>query len=205
MTPVTTPATLSVNGQDVPMTMEQGYAVVTRPWKTGDVVWLHLPMPVRRVVASNDVSADRDRVALQRGPIVFAAEWPDNAGGHVLNLLLPDAEPLRAEFRPTLLNGVEVIAGHALAYSADAAGAVTPRKQPFVAIPVLRLGQPWAWGDVSVAGRSRGRRAPARLAECTRPRRLRPRSRTPRIDDRNSRAEALPHRTGLKPCPTEQG
>src|SRR6478736_1721634 len=33
MTPVTTPVTLSVNGQNVPLTMEQGYAVVTRPWK----------------------------------------------------------------------------------------------------------------------------------------------------------------------------
>ncbi len=141
MTPVTTPVTLSVNGQNVPLTMEQGYAVVTRPWKTGDVVWLHLPMPVRRVAASNDVSADRGRVALQRGPIVFAAEWPDNPGGHVLNLMLPDAEPLRAEFRPTLLNGVEVIAGHALAYSADGSGAVTPRKQPFVAIPY------YAWAN----------------------------------------------------------
>ena len=141
MTPVTTPVTLSVNGQNVPLTMEQGYAVVTRPWKTGDVVWLHLPMPVRRVVASNDVSADRGRVALQRGPIVFAAEWPDSPGGHVLNLMLPDAEPLRAESRPTLLNGVEVIAGHALAYSADASGNVTSRKQPFVAIPY------YAWAN----------------------------------------------------------
>ena len=141
MTPVTTPVTLSVNGQNVPLTMEQGYAVVTRPWKTGDVVWLHLPMPVRRVVASNDVSADRGRVALQRGPIVFAAEWPDSPGGHVLNLMLPDAEPLRAESRPRLLNGVEVIAGHALAYSADASGNVTSRKQPFVAIPY------YAWAN----------------------------------------------------------
>jgi len=141
MTPVTTPVTLSVNGQNVPLTMEQGYVVVTRPWKTGDFVWLHLPMPVRRVVASNDVSADRGRVALQRGPIVFAAEWPDSPGGHVLNLMLPDAEPLRAEPRPRLLNGVEVIAGHALAYSADASGNVTSRKQPFVAIPY------YAWAN----------------------------------------------------------
>jgi uncharacterized protein len=140
-TPVTTPVTLSVNGQNVALTTEQGYAVVTRPWQTGDVVWLHLPMPIRRVVASSEVSADRGRVALQRGPIVFAAEWPDNPGGHVLNLMLPDTEPLRAEFRPTLLNGVEVIAGHALAYSADATGTVTPRTQPFVAIPY------YAWAN----------------------------------------------------------
>lgn len=141
MTPVTTPVTLSVNGQNVPLNMEQGYAVVNRSWKAGDVVWLHLPMPIRRVVASEEVSADRGRVALQRGPIVFAAEWPDNPRGHVLNLMLPDAEPLKAEFRPALLNGVEVIAGHAVAYSADASGNVTSRKQPLIAIPY------YAWAN----------------------------------------------------------
>jgi DUF1680 family protein len=141
MAPVTTPVTLSVNGQNVPLNMEQGYAVVKRSWKAGDVVWLHLPMPIRRVVASEEVSADRGRVALQRGPIVFAAEWPDNPQGHVLNLMLPDAEPLKAEFRPALLNGVEVIAGHAVAYSADASGNVTSRKQPLIAIPY------YAWAN----------------------------------------------------------
>ena len=47
-------------------------------------------MPVRRVVAHEKVEADRGRVALQRGPIVYAAEWPDNPSGHVRNLVLPD-------------------------------------------------------------------------------------------------------------------
>ena len=63
-------------------------------------------MPVRRVVANEKVEADRDRVALQRGPIVFAAEWPDNPGGRVRNLVVADDEPLRSEFRPGLLGGV---------------------------------------------------------------------------------------------------
>ena len=72
-----------------------------------------LPMPVRRVVAHDAVEADRGRVALQRGPIVYAAEWPDNPGGHVRNLVLPDDAPLTAEFRPDLLNGVAGRQGHA--------------------------------------------------------------------------------------------
>ena len=80
-------------------------------------------------------------MALQRGPIVYAAEWPDNPDGNVRNLMLPDAAPLTAEFRPTLLNGVEVIAGHALAYSADASAPSRPRKQPFMAIPY------YAWAN----------------------------------------------------------
>ena len=47
-------------------------------------------MPVRRVVANDAVEADRGRVALQRGPIVYAAEWPDNPNGKVRNIVLPD-------------------------------------------------------------------------------------------------------------------
>ena len=55
-------------------------------------------MPVRRVVANEKVADDAGRIALQRGPIVYAAEWPDNAGGRVRNLVLPDASRLSAEF-----------------------------------------------------------------------------------------------------------
>ena len=56
----------------------------------------NLPMPVRRIVAHESVEADRDRVALQRGPIVYAAEWPDNPNGKVRNIVLPDANALAA-------------------------------------------------------------------------------------------------------------
>jgi DUF1680 family protein len=139
--PMTDRVTLSVNGVTSPLVMDKGYAVLARTWTPGDVVWLHLPMPIRRVVAAGQVDADRNRVALQRGPIVYAAEWPDNADGHVLNLLLPDSEALHAEFRPTLLNGVTVLQGHARAYTMDAAGTVTSRVQPFVAIPY------YAWAN----------------------------------------------------------
>jgi hypothetical protein len=129
------PVTLMVNERAIPVTLDQGYAVVTRDWESGDRVLLHLPMPVRRVRAADPVAADRGRIALQRGPIVYAAEWPDNPDGHVRNLLLKDDVPLKAEFRPTLLNGVEVITGRAVAYVADSSGHVTSREQPFTAIP----------------------------------------------------------------------
>jgi len=41
------------------------------------------------VTASENVPADRGRIALQRGPIVFCAEWPDTPNGKVRKLLLP--------------------------------------------------------------------------------------------------------------------
>jgi hypothetical protein len=129
------PVTLKVNGQSVPVKLEKGYVSLNRSWKPGDVIELNLPMPVRRVVANENVKADVGRVALQRGPIVYCAEWPDNPNGKVHNLLLPDDQPLTAAFEPALLNGVETITGKAFSVTKDADGRLVKTEQDFKAIP----------------------------------------------------------------------
>ena len=129
------PATVTVNGAAVPLTIADGYVAITRTWKAGDAIALNLPMPVRRIVAHDKVAADRDRVALQRGPIVYAAEWVDNPNGKVRNIVLPDANAVTAEFRADLLNGVTVVKGRAVGLSLDEKGAVQKAEQPFMAIP----------------------------------------------------------------------
>jgi hypothetical protein len=128
-------ATIAVNGQPVPMTLDKGYVSIARAWQAGDTIDLNLPMPVRRIVANEQVEADRNRVALQRGPIVYAAEWPDNPNGKVRNIVLPDANALATEFRADLLNGVQVIRGRAIGLALGASGAVQKAEQPFLAIP----------------------------------------------------------------------
>jgi uncharacterized protein len=141
MSPAILPAIVRVNGQPVPLTLEKGYVTVARRWRTGDTIELHLPMPVRRVVAHESVEADRGRVGLQRGPLMFAAEWPDNPNGRVRNLVLTDSTPLTSEFRPNLLNGLQVITGRATALAFDEKGAVTKTEQDFTAIPY------YAWAN----------------------------------------------------------
>ena len=116
------PVVLKVNGKPVAFTVDKGYASVKRKWKRGDIIELNLPMPVRRILANDLVTADRGRVALQRGPIVYTAEWPDNPGGHVRNLLLPNDSNLTTEFKPDLLNGVVVVKGNALSLSYNQRG-----------------------------------------------------------------------------------
>lgn len=133
--------TLSVNGKAVPIQLHKGYVSLTRQWKRGDVIDLKLPMPVRRVVANPEVAADKGRVALQRGPIVYAAEWVDNPGGHVRNLMLRDDSPLTAEFKPALLNGVETLHGKAISVAYDQAGKLTKTEEEFTAIPY------YAWAN----------------------------------------------------------
>ncbi len=125
---------LKVNGAAVAIHLDKGYAAITRTWTAGDTIELNLPMPVRRVVATSQVAADRGRVALERGPIVFAAEWADNPGGHVRNLMLPDQAPLRAEFLPALLRGVEVVKARAVALARDEKGNLirTPEEITFI-------------------------------------------------------------------------
>ena len=133
--------TLKVNGAALPVELDKGYATVSRTWKAGDVIELDLPMPVRRVAANEQVVADRNRTAIQRGPIVYAAEWPDNPGHHVRNLVLSQDEKLTATFVPTLLGGVEVVKGHAAALSYDSHGKLNRKEQEFTAIPY------YAWAN----------------------------------------------------------
>jgi len=137
----TEPVVIKVNGRAVPVNIEKGYVAIRREWKKGDRIELNLPMPVRRVVANRQVAADRGRVALERGPIVYTAEWVDNPNGKVRNLMLPDAAKLTAEYRPTLLKGVEVITGKAVALAYDAQGSVRKVEQDFTAIPY------YAWAN----------------------------------------------------------
>jgi len=134
-------AVLKVNGKALPMQLDKGYVALSRNWKSGDVIELNLPMPVRRVLANDRVAADLGRVAIERGPVVYAAEWPDNPKGQVRNLMLPRNERLLSEFKPNLLRGVTVVKGQAIALAYDAQGKITKTKQDFTAIPY------YAWAN----------------------------------------------------------
>lgn len=131
------PAAISikVNGDPVPLQLENGFAKIRRNWHSNDVVELDLPMLIRRVVAHDSVQADIGRVALERGPLVFCAEWPDHKDGHVRNLLLPDDSDLTTEFLPDRLRGIQVIRGKALGYHLDETGALRKENRQLLAIP----------------------------------------------------------------------
>ena len=135
------PVTIKVNGVAVAPALDKGYARIDRRWKAGDVVELSLPMPIRRVVAHPSVEADEGRVALQRGPLVYALEGPDNAGGHVRNLLVTDESPLASEFRPDLLGGVQVVKGRSTSLAYNTKGEIERQEQAFTAIPY------YAWAN----------------------------------------------------------
>lgn len=118
-----TPAyTVSMNGKAVSPKMEKGYAVLRRTWKAGDTIELNFPMPIHHVLANEGIEADRGRVALERGPLVYCAEGIDN-GGRARTLVLPADAELVAEHRKDLLGGITVIR------------AKSPATSPFTAVP----------------------------------------------------------------------
>ncbi len=105
--------TLTVNGRNADYAVDKGYAVVKRNWKKGDRLVLELPMPVRYVMAHEKVSSDQGRVAIQRGPLVYAAEWPDFRDGRVLGLELDEKDKMQVAFKSDLLSGITVVSNQA--------------------------------------------------------------------------------------------
>ena len=88
--------------------VRNGFATITREWKSGDEVTLDLPMPIRRVAGNAKIAATKNQVALERGPIVYAFEGVDNAGS-VFNTVLPADARIKPEHRADFLGGVTVL------------------------------------------------------------------------------------------------
>ena len=101
--------TLSVNGKPLTPKVENGYAIIKRKWSRGDKILLNLPMPVRSVIADERIKDDVGKIAVQRGPVIYCAEWPDNTEGKVLNLVIDKESGLSTEFAPDLLGGTQII------------------------------------------------------------------------------------------------
>ena len=71
---------VKVNGKTEKVKPIKGYCVIDREWNAGDVVDVLMNMPVRRIKAHEKVEADKGRLAVERGPIVYCAEGSDNGG-----------------------------------------------------------------------------------------------------------------------------
>ena len=72
-----------------------------------------MPMPVRRVICDEKIEDNRGKVALERGPIVYCVEWPDN-DGNVSDISVGDSEKFEVEYKKDMLGGVNVIKGDEL-------------------------------------------------------------------------------------------
>ena len=132
---------IAVNGKSANYSLQNGYAVLNRTWQKGDVVDVRLPMNVRRIIANEKVKNDEGKVALQRGPIVYCAEWVDN-GGKASNIVMSADATFTTEYRKDLLNGVVLIKSEVPVIKIDDNGeSISTKKQAFTAIPY------YAWAN----------------------------------------------------------
>jgi len=126
---------IKVNGKPVDYKMEKGYAVISKKWKKNDKVELSLPMDVQRVVANTLVPDDNGKVALQRGPIMYCAEWKDN-DGKTSNIIVTKAATFTPTYEPSLLNGIMVLKAAIKTVNVDEAEqTVTTENKTMTAIP----------------------------------------------------------------------
>jgi DUF1680 family protein len=133
--------TIKVNGKGVDYQLKNGYAVLSRKWRKHDVVEVSLPMEVRRVHANPLVKDDRGKVALQRGPVVYCAEWQDN-NGKASNIIVPADATFTASYQPGLLNGVTTLTATVPVVQLDASGtSVSTAPRTLTAIPY------YAWAN----------------------------------------------------------
>jgi len=77
-----------INGKSFNGIYENGYLVINQEWKKGDVVELELPMDVKLIEAKAELKQNNNRIAIQRGPVVYCVEGADN-NNKAWNIVLP--------------------------------------------------------------------------------------------------------------------
>lgn len=93
---------LKLNGQAVKGELIHGYFSIQRTWKKGDRVELELPMNPIWVRSNPKVSDNVGRVAVQRGPIVYCAEFADQETKSVLDRVVESGDLLTAKWHDDL-------------------------------------------------------------------------------------------------------
>ncbi len=125
---------IKLNGVVTPYEIQNGYAVINRTWKKNDMLEVNLPMEVKQVVASEKLKDDNGKVALQRGPLMYCAEWTDN-DGKTSNIIMPASASFTTTFQPLLLNGVMTLKTDAPVVTIKDNETIVTEKKPVIAIP----------------------------------------------------------------------
>ncbi len=118
--------TIKVDGQSIDATPNaKGYVPITRTWSTeGTDIEINMPMEVRFTEPDNNVhnttatiGSNRNRVAIERGPIVYCLETPGlgaGTGTNATEIRIPRNIELTPNWRSDLLRGVVELKGTAL-------------------------------------------------------------------------------------------
>ncbi|MCR4957596.1 MAG: glycoside hydrolase family 127 protein [Prevotella sp.] len=140
---------VSINGETVTSQPKQGYLVVNRVWKQGDIITINMPMTTTIVEANPLVEESRGQVAVVRGPIVYCVESTDLSSGIDIDDI---ALPVMAQFRTveTTIDGSRVMALETEAYvrqEASWSGLLYRPASTAKQKKTIRLIPYYAWGN----------------------------------------------------------
>ena len=80
---------IDINGKQINAKAENGYFIIDREWAKGDMLEVKFSMEVKRIKSKPELKQDNNRIALQRGPIVYCIEGADN-NGKAWNVIIPE-------------------------------------------------------------------------------------------------------------------
>ncbi len=100
-----------VNGQpfNLPAAHKGSFVPITRTWAAGDTISLSLPLQTILMTANPRLTDDYGRVAVQRGPLVYALEQIDQSGAAISDIFLRPNSPFTVDFKKDLLGGVALL------------------------------------------------------------------------------------------------
>jgi len=126
---------IKINGVAINYVVDKGYAIINRQWKNNDVVDISIPMDIQKIVARDELKQDNDRMALQRGPIIYCFEGADN-NGKAWNMIMPANAVFTAENFTVKQEQVIALVSNLPVVSVNADGtSLTTGVQPVKAIP----------------------------------------------------------------------
>ena len=125
---------VKVNGETFRSNLDKGYFAINRLWKKGDVVEVHFDMEPRTVKANSKVEADRGKISVERGPLVYCAEWPDNDFS-VLSVFMNRKPEFTVERKPELLYGIDELKTQAQTLGYDETGRLVTKDVTLTLIP----------------------------------------------------------------------
>jgi len=100
---------IKINKEEINFKVEKGFVNIKRVWKNNDTIELNIPMPIRRVLCNDNVQKNIEKIAIERGPIVYCAESIDNKVDSIYNLTLSDSDTLKHEYHDDILGGLNII------------------------------------------------------------------------------------------------
>jgi uncharacterized protein len=129
---VNSPVSISLNGETAENAAQSGsYFSLDREWKTGDIIEMEFPMPVRVMAADPRIRENIGKVSVMRGPVVYCLENEDIPEGvDLTSLYITSDANLQPEYTSELggivkLNGSLIQSTKGIK-TYDAAGNFTP-------------------------------------------------------------------------------